>query len=469
VCAYGLYDDFLRRLPTAQRIWLWPRGAIIMLTSVVAALSMLAGRLSPAQWSPPDLPTNVAGHCPGVRSPTLRVKYGGGKLTDTGLLSELDEVVWVGPECLEVFVGSPSVHKLPASSGGGWLFSHDFFGSSYRLRGLNNTVQVLHSRDGRSWTYRSNVSGIYWANLFSHADATYLLGTHGDDFRIISPPNKLPMKGGPVTLSRSTDLGLSWSRPSVILQGSFQTGPTPVITVGGNLFRTMEDSSTGCGALVMWAAVGSDLTKASSWARSNSITPPAGHGHLSWQEGSAVEGPDGNVWNILRVNGQSKSFVNKAAVTVLNVATKKLTFKSWVNGPFSTSKFVIRREGAAEEPLKRGARARYFAVSTNITDEALALGAIGARNNLVLSSSSDLINWRICKTLLRDDTGFQPADSAHYTGFEYPDWEFDGEDLLVGVRTAYRGAVSAGSSNRMTALRVRNYAVACGYAAKAEL
>jgi hypothetical protein len=130
---------------------------------------------------------------------------------------------------------------------------------------------------------------------------------------------------------------------------------------------------------------------------------------------------------------------------------------------------VIRTEGAAEEPLNRGARARYFAVSTNITDEALALGAIGARNNLVLSSSSDLINWRICKTLLRDDTGFQPADSAHYTGFEYPDWEFDGEDLVVGVRTAYRGAVSAGSSNRMTALRVRNYAVACGYAAKAEL
>ena len=33
-------------------------------------------------------------------------------------------------------------------------------------------------------------------------------------------------------------------------------------------------------------------------------------------------------------------------------------------------------------------------------------------------TSSDLIEWRVCRTLLTDDTGFTPADSATYTGFE---------------------------------------------------
>eukprot|EP01052_Picozoa_sp_SAG31_P081920 SAG31_NODE_41890_length_274_cov_0.582857_1_plen_60_part_01 len=60
-----------------------------------------------------------------------------------------------------------------------------------------------------------------------------------------------------------------------------------------------------------------------------------------------MEGPDGKVWNMLRVNGQSKDFVNKAAATVLDLKTKTLSFKSWVDGPFSTSKFVIRKEDEA--------------------------------------------------------------------------------------------------------------------------
>lgn len=163
-----------------------------------------------AQWSP-DLPHDVAGRCPSVQQQELRVRYGGGAFTDSGLLSALNEVMWVGPECLEVFAGSPSVHKLPGS--GGWLYSHDFFGSSYRLRGLNNTAQVLHSVDGLDWSLRSNVSKMYWANLFSvpgkspaHAPAdVYLMGTHGDDFKIVSAPNTVPMKGGPVVIAKSSD------------------------------------------------------------------------------------------------------------------------------------------------------------------------------------------------------------------------------------------------------------------------
>jgi hypothetical protein len=278
-----------------------------MAPSPFVLLALLLPALSVGQWSPP-LPADVAGKCPaglgGAQQqqhglpPALRVRTGGSgrRLSSSALLANLTEVVWVGPECLEVFVGSPAVHKLPG--GGGWLFAHDFFGSSIRLRGLNNTVQVLHSADeGASWQYRGNVSGIYWANLFSHGGATYLMGTHGDDFHVVSPPNTAAMKGGPVTISKSTDSGTTWTVPSVILQGSFQTAPTPVVNVNGTLFRSMEDSSVGgVGALVMWAsaAVGGgavDLLQPSSWSRSSSIVPTT---HCTaqgtcLQEGSVVE------------------------------------------------------------------------------------------------------------------------------------------------------------------------------------
>ena len=116
------------------------------------------------------------------------------------------------------------------------------------------------------------------------------------------------MKGGPVVITKSADDGHTWTEPRVILQGSFQTGPTPTIAVNGTLYRTMEDSSTrgGCGAFIMFAPAASDLLDASSWSRS-SVVPEQMHGGkaVHWQEGSAVEAPSGDVWNILRVNGQS--------------------------------------------------------------------------------------------------------------------------------------------------------------------
>jgi hypothetical protein len=124
---------------------------------------------------------------------------------------------------------------------------------------------------------------------------------------------------------------------------------------------------------------------------------------------------------------------------------------------------LIRKEEAATAADAAAVGARYyFAVSTNVTEEALFLGSVGARNNLVLSTSTDLVTWRVCCPLAQDDTGFSAADSLRYTGFEYPDMEFDGADMMVGIRTAYRGAVSGGSSNRMTSLRVQGYRARCG-------
>jgi hypothetical protein len=68
----------------------------------------------------------------------------------------------------------------------------------------------------------------------------------------------------------------------------------------------------------------------------------------------------------------------------------------------------------------------------------------------MLAVSKDLIHWQSLKTLLYDDTGLEPEQSAYLTGFQYPDWQFDGEDIIYLVRTAYRGAHTFHDSNRIT-------------------
>ena len=88
--------------------------------------------------------------------------------------------------------------------------------------------------------------------------------------------------------------------------------------------------------------------------------------------------------------------------------------------------------------------------------------ATDQRNILALCTSTDLRTWKERKVLLNDDTGFSlnMLDSVLYTGFHYVDWQFDGTDgtdIIMLVRTAYRGAVSYHNSNRLTYKRISNW------------
>ena len=50
---------------------------------------------------------------------------------------------------------------------------------------------------------------------------------------------------------------------------------------------------------------------------------------------------------------------------------------------------------------------------------------------------------------MRDDSGLPPEASILLTGFQYIDWQFDGDDIIYMVRTGYRGAHNFHDSNRM--------------------
>jgi hypothetical protein len=176
-----------------------------------------------------------------------------------------------------------------------------------------------------------------------------------------------------------------------------------------------------------------------------------------------VQGPDGDILIVIRIDGQTNQSDTQNKAGVLRLDTRAagrggrlgwrttattLSFVRMIDFPACSSKFVIRRD-----PLSK----LYFTLTTDVTDLAIAQDTVFARNHLVLAVSADLYNWETCTVVLMDDTGLSSLDSAKYTGYHYVDWVFDGADILMAIRTGYRGANSFHNANRLTTLRVSNY------------
>ena len=49
------------------------------------------------------------------------------------------------------------------------------------------------------------------------------------------------------------------------------------------------------------------------------------------------------------------------------------------------------------------------------------------RNVLSLYASRDLETWFFAKTIMEEDQPIPVEESLKLTGFQYPDWQFDGE------------------------------------------
>jgi hypothetical protein len=174
----------------------------------------------------------------------------------------------------------------------------------------------------------------------------------------------------------------------------------------------------------------------------------AGYTALSrpgWLEGNVVETPSGDIWNILRLNADPQ--VDKAAVVKVADEGRRLTFDpaaGFIDLPGGGHKFTIRRDPVTGQ---------YLTLSNNNTDPAFPR----QRNVLSLHASTDLIGWRHIATLLQDDSGIPYEDSIRLTGFQYVDWQFDGDDLITLVRTAYLGAHNYHDSNRITFRRLAGF------------
>ena len=126
----------------------------------------------------------------------------------------------------------------------------------------------------------------------------------------------------------------------------------------------------------------------------------------------------------------------------------------WVADEFGTERKLTWIEDLIEKDLVPS----HGCVFTH--DHSLLITTHWDSHCSLLCSSKDMRNWVEHKVILQDDTGFDMEDSIRYTGFHYVDWHFDGNDdenIIMAVRTAYRGAVSYHNSNRLTYKVIPNW------------
>ncbi len=349
------------------------------------------------------------------------------------------------PASSGLYIGSPSIVIL---KNGDYLASHDFFGPKSAEFESPRSVVFRSSDRGQSWRRVSTIQSLFWAGLFVHGDAVYIMGTDKHHGRIV--------------IRSSKDRGENWTDPTDSTHGlltsraDYHTAPTPVIEHAGRLWRAFEDASGGTqwgmrySPVMLSVPVDADLLNATNWTFSATVPRDQhwlGGQFNAWLEGNAVRGPDDRLFNILRVD--VSTFPEKAALLSISADGKTQTFdpaRDIVDFPGGAKKFTIRFDSTSRA---------WWSLSSATPPGFQDLGKPSPlRNTLVLLKSEDLRRWAIRATLLQ-----HPDPKKH--GFQYVDWQFEDADIIAAVRTAFDddelGAHNAHDANYLTFHRFENF------------
>ena len=339
------------------------------------------------------------------------------------------------------YVGSPSIVIMPD---GTYVASHDYFGHK-----LSDTYVYISKDRGRSWTSVAKLASLTWATLFCRGEELYLIG--------ISP--KAIIGYGDFVVRRSLDCGRSWTEPKdkksgLIRSGFYHTAPVPVVFHNGRYWRAMENMGQAWGwgpfsALMASVPCNADLLDAEQWIFSNELRYDHAwrEGTSAWLEGNAVVAPNGEVKDILRIAYKPDDL---AAMVSVSSDGKHITFvpeTDYIHFPGGGKKFTIRYDSISR---------RYWSLSNYILGEYrykdMDGGAI--RNTQVLMYSDDLKKWCIADTVLT-------CNHPELYGFQYVDWQFDGDDIVFVSRTAWKDEAGdpprQHDANYMTFHRIRKF------------
>jgi len=348
------------------------------------------------------------------------------------------------PSRTQIYVGSPGIAVLP---NGHYLAKHDEFGPK-STENTEAVTPVFRSVDrGQSWQRVATVKGMYWASIFVHKDDAYLIGTSKNH--------------GFVVISRSRDEGVTWTaskdKSSGLLldDAKYHCAPVPVVIHQGRIWRAMEDvmGPGGWGshfrAFMMSAPVDSDLLDAKNWVSSNHLGQDPqwlGGEFRGWLEGNAVVTPQGRIVDILRVDYRPEG--EKAAIVEISEEGKKAMFDlatGFTNFPGGAKKFTIRFD-----PVTK----MYWTLSNPVLPKHKDPDPGRVRNAVALMRSADLRKWEMRCIVL-----YHPDVSRH--GFQYLDWVFEGDDMIVASRTAWgEGDLAAPrqhDANYLTFHRIKNF------------
>jgi len=350
-----------------------------------------------------------------------------------------DQIRWVNPKEVpgvvitkveklrETHLTNPTITILPD---GDYLAA--ISGAFHKTGAKRATSFFLSTNKGKTWSPQSkNSLEINYANLFVHNGELYIMGTRAPQKEVI--------------ISKSADKGKTWTQPKnkdngIVLSGKYHSAPVPVVVHNGRIWRAMETNKGNKQpkeAFVISAPEDSDLLKASNWTASGKLPYDKdwisgnGRSFKQWIEGNVVVDRNNNIVNVLRVDEQKMGGV-AAVITVSG--TEKLMFdpdKDIIEFPGGGKKFTIRYDSVSD---------KYWALSNPVFEEDRGMSHSGIykngihcgliRNHLVLMYSDDLRNWTVKDTLITSNDPF-------FHGFQYVDWQFDGNDIIAVSRTAF--------------------------------
>lgn len=332
---------------------------------------------------------------------------------------------------------SPTLVRLPS---GALMTAMDVFSGQFGNSKL--TLLFKSTDDGKTWRYVTDIYPSFWPKLFVHRGALYLFSGSQDY--------------GDMLIGRSDDEGETWTAPTHIITGCGPNemgphkGPMPVIEFNGRLYTAID---YGCwrhqqhsnGLLSIDADA--DLLDAGNWAftpftRYDPAWPNAPVGTCpGCIEGNAVVSPDGVISNYLRIDHPNCVPNNGKAVVLRGDNADPeapLTLDRIVDCPLgSNSKFQLYQDPVTKQ---------YIMIGTEQSE------ATPVRTVLSMAVSKDFYTWKVVKRIL----DYRTSDPMHI-GFNYPDWIFDGDDILLLVRTAFGPSFNFHDANYQTFMRIENY------------
>lgn len=370
-------------------------------------------------------------------------------------------VVFASPDAQAFFCGSPA---LVIRGDGTYLVSHDVGGRHDRA---GYTFVHASADRGATWRRIAELRDQKWSTLFEHRGALYLLGTSA--------------KAGNLIVRRSVDGGRTWTDPTdpksgLLATGRFHGAPTPVVVHQGRIWRGCEEFSPtppvrSFRAFVISAPEDADLLDAASWTRSNALTHRRewlDTRNAEWLEGNVVVAPDGRLVNILRVEshpaigapfalpGANARIPRFEVAAMMEVAPDGRTVRfdpgrDYIHFIGSEAKFTIRHDARSR---------RYWSIGSKITNPHSGYAWLYTphhqRNVLSLTSSADLRTWEERFRILRFREGQVVTKAESRVGFQYVDWQFDGDDIVAVCRMSW-GGVNYHDANHITFHRVRSF------------
>lgn len=319
----------------------------------------------------------------------------------------------------DIYVCDNDIVVLPDGS---YVASHAYFGGGSTSTSAAITKVFRSTDKGSTWTQVAQFQPLWRASLCAHGGALYIMGPEYDGASYN-------------TIRRSADGGITWTTPTDASSGRFQaiglTGtlgtPNNPLLFGNRLYYG------GGGRSTFFTTNTTDPLAVGDWKQSNGIET-----FSSWQvgvagtlgsayigEGQIVASPGQGVAVLAKVKGYPYAAVIRCDATVGNIV------RFGPHNDFAALPGAEKKFGAMHDP----ASGKFYVLSNPVlpahaNDPNWGSKPDMIRNTAAILSSRDLRRWNVEKIFL-----YSP--NIDYEGWQYLQFDFDGDDIVVASRTAF--------------------------------